>query len=186
MRTLVAPDTRGRTEGGEALTAPRWHAVWTHSHAEQLVHDQLAARGFRPFVPQMDVWSRRRGARHRIRVPMFPGYLFLNGVLDKDAYVRVLGTRGLVRVLGDRWDCLAVIPDAEVEAIQRVSAVGEAVLPHPYLREGRRARIVHGPLAGLEGILTIDRSDRGLLVLSVELLRRSVAVTVDCMDVEPA
>jgi transcription termination/antitermination protein NusG len=186
MQMVVAPDTSRRTEGGEALTAPQWYALWTHSHAEQLVHDQLAARGFTPFVPQMDVWSRRRGVRHRIRVPMLPGYLFLRAVLDKAAHVRVLGTRGLVRVLGDRWDCLAVIPDAEVEAIQRVSAAGQAALPHPYLREGRRARILHGPLAGLEGILTADRSDRGLLVLSVELLRRSVAVTVDCTDVEPA
>lgn len=163
-----------------------WYALWTHSHAEQLVHDQLVGKGFHPFVPQIDTWSRKRGVRHLIRVPMFPGYLFVHDAMDKAAYLRVLGTRGLVRVLGERWDRLAVVGDAQIEAVQRLSAAGRPVAPHPYLREGRRARITRGALAGVEGILTEDRSSRGLLVLSVDLLQRSVAVTVDCTDVEPA
>lgn len=117
---------------------------------------------------------------------MFPGYLFLRDAIDKTAYVQVCGVRGLVRVLGERWDCLAVVPDREVDAIRRASAAGRPVLPHPYLTEGRRARITHGPLTGLEGILIEDRSERGLLVISVELLQRSVAVVVDCTDIEPA
>jgi transcriptional antiterminator NusG len=117
---------------------------------------------------------------------MFPGYLFLHDQIDKNAYVQVRAVRGLVRVLGERWDCLAVIPDHEVDAIRRASAAGHPVLPHPYLKEGRRARITHGPLTGLEGILVEDRSQRGLLVLSVELLQRSVAVVVDCTDNQPS
>jgi transcription antitermination factor NusG len=183
---LAAPGINGRTKGGEALTTPQWYALWTHSNSEQLVHDQLAARGFHPFVPQMDIWSRRRGVRQRRRVPMFPGYLFVHDVMDKASYVRVLGTRGLVRVLGERWDSLAVVPEQEIDAIRRVSDSGEPVLAHPYLREGRRVRIADGPLAGVEGVLKEDRSSRGVLVLSVELLRRSVAISVDCTAVEPA
>jgi transcription antitermination factor NusG len=134
----------------------------------------------------MTVWSRRRGVRRLIRVPMFPGYLFLRGTLDKDAYLKVRSARGLVRILGERWDNLAVVPDEEVEAIRRVSEAGPPVLPHPFLKEGRRARITRGALAGVEGVLVSDRSSRGLLVLSVELLQRSVAVMVDCTDVEAA
>jgi transcription antitermination factor NusG len=163
-----------------------WHALWTHSHCEQLVHDQLAGKGFHPFLPTLDAWSRRRGVRRRVRTPMFPGYLFLHDALDKTAYLQVRAVRGLVRVLGERWDCLAVVPGCEVDAIRRASAAGRPVLPHSYLREGRRTRITHGPLSGLEGILVEDRSRRGLLVLSVELLQRSVAVVVDCTDIEPS
>jgi transcription antitermination factor NusG len=59
-------------------------------------------------------------------------------------------------------------------------------LAHPYLKEGRRVRIVRGPLAGVEGILASARLDKGLLVLSVDLLQRSVAVEVDCTQVVPA
>lgn len=165
---------------------PAWYALWTHSHSEQLVHDQLVGKGFHPFLPALDVWSRRRGVRRLIRVPMFPGYLFLHDPMDKAAYLRVCASRGLVRVLGERWDRLAVVPDQEIDAIRRVSEGGCPVLAYPHLKEGRRARITRGPLAGLEGILVEDRSNRGLLVLSVELLQRSVAVVVDCIDIEPA
>ena len=60
------------------------------------------------------------------------------------------------------------------------------VLPFPYLTEGQRARIMAGPLAGVEGRLVEVRSRQGLLVLSIELLQRSVAVVVDATEVMPA
>ena len=183
---ISSSDVRPLPVPPPCIAEGEWYALWTHSHCEQLVHDQLVAKGFQPFLPTLDVWSRRRGVRRLIRVPMFPGYLFLRGEMNKAAYLHVSAVRGLVRVLGERWDCLAVVPDHEVEAIRRASAAGHHVLPHPYLKEGRRARITHGPLTGLEGILVEDRSKRGLLVLSIELLQRSVAVVVDCTDTQPS
>ena len=166
-------------------TAP-WYALWTHSHYEQIVQDQLAQKGLHPFLPRVEVWSRRQGTRRRISVPMFPGYLFLRDELDKQTYVEVRKTRGLVRVLGERWDRLAAIPRQEIEPIQRAADSRCPVLPFPYLREGQRARISSGPLQGVEGILVDRKPERGLLVLSVHLLQRSVAVTVDGTEVVPA
>jgi transcription termination/antitermination protein NusG len=167
------------------LGAP-WYAVWTHSHCEQVVHDQLVRKGFGAFLPTVDTWSRRRGVRRLVRAPLFPGYLFLRHAMDKTAYVQVQSVKGLVRVLGERWDRLAVIPDGEIENIERATTAGQPVLPYPYLKEGQRARVVHGPLAGVEGILCEARPRQGLLVLSVHLLQRSVAVVVDGTDVVPA
>src|SRR4029079_7949738 len=97
-----------------------WHAVWTRSHCEQLVHDQLFAKGFDVFLPKTSTWSRRGGTRHRVDALLFPGYLFVHHELDKASHVEVLKARGVVRVLGGRWDRLVPIPDDEVEAIQRV------------------------------------------------------------------
>ena len=92
----------------------------------------------------------------------------------------------LVGILGERWDALAVVPDREVEAIQRVARSRVPVMAHPHLREGQRVRVTCGPLADVEGILARQEPHRGVLVLSVELLRRSVAVEVDCTWVVPA
>ena len=164
----------------------RWHVLWTRSHCEQQVHDQLAERGFHLFLPKIEVWSRRGGLRHLIRIPMFPGYLFLRDALERQAYIEVRKARGLVGVMGERWDRLAAIPEREIEAIRALCGSGLAALPHPYLKEGQRVRIAHGPLAGVEGILVRSRPDRGLLVLSVDLLRRSVAVEIDCTSVAAA
>ena len=162
-----------------------WFALWTHSHCEQLVHEQLAARGFRVFLPTTRAWSRRAGKQRLIPVPMFQGYLFINHAIDKPSYVEILKTRGLVRILGTRWDELLPVADAEIEALQRIQDADVPVLPHAYLREGQSVRITDGPLAGLEGILVRSRPNRGVLVLSVDLLRQSIAVEVDCTAVVP-
>lgn len=163
-----------------------WYALWTHSHCEQLVFDQLVQKGFNAILPTVDVWSRRRGTRRLIPTPMFPSYLFLRGAIDKHAYIEVSKARGLVAMLGERWDRLCAIPDEEMQAIEKVSAARQPVLPYPYLKEGQRARITGGPLAGIEGILVETRPQQGMLVLSLHLLHRSVAVAIDGTDVVPA
>jgi len=165
---------------GPDAGARKWYALWTKSHCEQMVCDQLAAKGFHAFLPKIEAWSRRGGTRHRIPVPMFPGYLFLHHAMELNSYIEVLKTRELVRVLGDGRDRLAVVPDAEIEAIQKVVQAQLPALPYPFLREGQRVRITEGPLAGVEGILVHTKPNKGLLVLSIELFQRSVAVEVDC------
>jgi transcription termination/antitermination protein NusG len=196
----------GQTEGGEALptierinrekwveqhdgqapAACPWYALYTRSHCEQLVYEQLAAKGFHLLLPEIQVWSQRAGVRHRIAVPMFPGYLFLHSLVDSAIYLEVRSARGLVRILGQGWDRLAVVPEEEIHAIRAVLRSRLPVQPHPYLREGQRVRVRRGLLSGVEGILVGGKANKGRLVLSVELLRQSVAVEVDCSDVEQA
>ncbi|OLC31706.1 MAG: hypothetical protein AUH31_02155 [Armatimonadetes bacterium 13_1_40CM_64_14] len=159
--------------------------MWSHSHCEQLVRDQLASKGFEMFLPTIDVWSQRAGVRRRIPMPMFSGYLFLRHAMDKAGYIEIRKTRGLAGILGERWDRLAAVPGDEIEAIRTVWRAGAAVLPHAYLRDGQRVRITRGPLANVEGILVRQKPHHGVLVLSVELLQRSVAVEVDCTCVVP-
>ena len=164
----------------------RWHVLWTRSNCEQMVSDRLAAQGFEVFLPTVNAWSRRGGVRRLSRMPLFSGYLFLHHVITKDSYVDIVKTRGLVRPLGERWDQLDVIPDAEIEAIQRAVGSELPIARHPYLREGQRVRIVGGPMADVEGFFVRSNPKKGLLVVSVHLLRRSIAVEVDCTLVEEA
>lgn len=178
------PGRAGRSEGGGAC--PQWYAIWTKSHSEQLVADQLAAKGLDIFLPKISIWSRRGGVRHAIRTPMFSGYLFLHANVDKHVYLDVIKARGVVRMLGERWDSLCPIGDGEIDALQQLVSSGLAVTPHCYLHEGQRVRVTAGPLRGVDGILLENRSHKGILVLSVELLRRSVAVQIDCTWVAAA
>lgn len=169
--------------GGREL---HWYALWANSHCEQLVHDQLRARGFDPFLPKINIWSRRAGERHVVSVPLFAGYLFLRHTqMDKASYIALRQARGLVRLLGESWDRLDVVPDQEIDAIRKVLTARLPVMPHPYLREGQRVRIQGGPLADVEGILVRTRPNKGLVVLNVNLVQRGVAVEVDCTLVRP-
>jgi len=168
-----------------AVDNVRWFALWTQSHCEQIVRDQLVGKGFEAFLPTLREWSSRAGVRRLIPVPMFPGYLFVHDAIGKRSYLDIMNTRGVVRILGERWDRLAPVEDAEIEALQALDRSDLALMPYPYLREGQRVRIMTGALADVEGILVRHKANKGLLVLSVNLLNRSVAVEVDCASVMP-
>ncbi len=164
---------------GEPRVGEPWYALWTHSHCEQLVYDQLTVKGFEVFLPKIETWSRRAGIKHRILTPMFPGYLFVRDELSDRRYTELLSARRLVCVLSNGEGGLAEVPDQEINAIRAVVQSNLRAMPHPYLQAGQRVRITSGPLADVEGILVERHASKGLLVLSVHLFQRSVAVEVD-------
>jgi transcription antitermination factor NusG len=116
---------------------------------------------------------------------MFTGYLFLSHRMDPQSYIAVSQARGLVKLLGASWDRLAVVPDRAMEAIHKLHASRLPATHHPYLQTGQRVRIIAGLLAGTEGILLRTNPNKGLFVISVDLLQRSVAVAMDCTHVAP-
>lgn len=167
------------------MNGSKWYAVWTRSHCERLVAQQLTAKGFAPFLPEAPVRTSRTRRSGGVQAPLFPGYVFVNADMDKGRYINMLSVRGIVRVLEDGWTRLTPIPDAEIEAIQRVVATGLPILPFHPLQAGQRVCVVEGPLSGLEGTFISDRRQSGRLVLSIGLLGRSVSVEVDDADVTP-
>ena len=173
-----------QTERGEALNTDAWYAIWTRSHCERLVHDQLSAKGFASFLPEIGLWSKRQGRLHVVPAPMFPGYLFVRHSMDKHAYIEMQKVRGLVRILEDGWNRLTPIPDQEVEAVERVQQAGLPMFRHGAMHQGDHVRVTAGPLTGVEGIFVQDNGT-GRLVVSVGLLGRGVAVEIDGTGVEP-
>ncbi len=172
----------------EAETPLGWHVLWTRSNSEQLVKEQLAAKDYEVFLPMNDQWTLGSTRARKLpirRVPMFKGYLFLRHRIDKAAFLDISNTRGLVHILGSRWDRLARVPDEELASIKKAEESHEAMLPYPYLKVGSRVRIIRGMLTHAQGILVRTELAKGLLVISVGLLQRSVAVKVNCADVEP-
>jgi transcription antitermination factor NusG len=165
-----------------------WHVLWTRSNSEKLVKEQLVAKDYEVFLPMNDQWS-LSGTRARKqpirRVPMFKGYLFLRHRIDRTAFLDISNTKGLVHILGSRWDRLAQVPDEELASIKRAEESREPLLPYPYLKVGSRVRIIRGTLTNAQGILVRTELAKGLLVISVGLLQRSVAVKVRCADVAP-
>ena len=187
MTPVAVPDdpaARPHLLTGEPLAAARWFAVWTRSQYEARVEDQLRRKELEVFLPRVRVPSRRRDRRVVLEQPVFPGYLFLRFVPSREAYIRVAGTDGVVRLLGERWDALAPVPDEQVDAIRRIVDAELGMSPLPWVRIGDRVRIVAGPLAGLEGFVLARRAGRATFVVSVDLLQRSVGVEVDAAVVQ--
>jgi transcription antitermination factor NusG len=165
---------------------PGWYVLWTRSNYERIVHDHLAQKGYEVFLPQIQQWTPRKHGPQACRAPLFKSYLFLRHAVDKDAYLDICKSDGLVAILGARWDRLARVPDNEIDAIKLAVSSDLPTMPYPYLEEGTKVRITQGTLANAEGILIRTEPARGLFILSVNLLRRSVAVEVHCANVVPA
>jgi transcription termination/antitermination protein NusG len=179
MDSITQPTQQLNERTISATPSPKWCVLWTRSQCEHMVYDELSAKGFQLFLPTLDIWVRRNGTRRRVTSPMFPGYLFLNHVMDKTSYIEATKAQGLVKILGERWDALAEVPDSEINTIRRIHQNGVPATSHAYLRVGERVRIVKGVLEGVEGILVRTKPEKGLMVVSVNLLQRSVAVEVD-------
>jgi transcription antitermination factor NusG len=76
------------------------------------------------------------------------------------------------------------LAEAEVESLRHALIEGVCAEPHPYLCAGRRVRITAGPLTGREGILTRWKGNLRV-VLSTELIQRSISVEIDASSVVP-
>ena len=117
-------------------------------------------------------WSDRVKA---LELPLFPGYVFCR--LNPQHRLPILTIPGALYFAGN-GKVPVPIDDAEIAAIQTAVHSGLPTEPYAFLEVGQRVRLEVGPLTGMEGIL-VEASDRQRLVVSVTLLKRSVAVTVE-------
>jgi len=153
----------------------RWFAVRVQSRCEKVVALVARNKGFEEFLPlhkSRRRWSDRLKA---MELPLFPGYIFCR--LDPKRRLPLLTIPGVLHFVGI-GKTPSPIEDMEIAAIQ--TAVGSGVLtePWPFLDVGQKVRIEDGPLAGLEGIL-VETPKRQRVVVSLTLLRRSVAVAIE-------
>lgn len=156
-----------------------WFAVQTSPRHEAKVACLLGYKGYQHFLP---TYKSRRTWSDRIKtieLPIFPGYVFCR-TLDKIAHGLVLTTPGVVRVVGFNGKPYP-IADQEIDAIRKAVLSPDAS-PCPYLKVGQKVRITDGPMAGVIGILT-QIKNRHRLVISVELIMKSISVDVDARDV---
>jgi len=152
-----------------------WHALVVRPQHEKAAARLLAASGLEEFLPLYR--SRRRWSDRvkEIDLPLFAGYLFCR--FRPEERLRVLLIPGVSGIVGFGGRP-APVEEGEIAAIRRMTACGSRLEPWPYLKAGQRVRIERGPLRGLEGVLERGK-DYWRVVVSVELLQRSVAVEID-------
>lgn len=160
--------------------ARRWLAVYTKSRHEKKVDWALTEKSVETFLPLLEVLVRWKDRNKRVYVPLFPGYLFVH--IDPKDRLDVLTTDGVVCILGNGGKPVPV-PLREIDSTRKLLRSGLKFRPFPYEMEGKQAVIVSGPLEGARGKVLYARGGCNL-VMSVNLIRRSVSVEVDVNDVE--
>lgn len=160
--------------------SPEWFAVYTHSCHEKRVARRLSIHEIEYFLPvQTNVNRWKNGLRVKIERPLFPGYVFVK--IQRTERVRVLELPGVHSIVGRGREPIP-LPGDEIEALRQTIHLMNAE-PHPYLNVGDRARIRSGPLEGMTGII-VRKKNGCRLVLSLDLIMKSVAVEVDGLELE--
>ena len=158
----------------------RWYAAYTSAKREKRVAAQLGARQLEYFLPLYASLRQWKDRRVILQLPLFPGYVFVRMALrDRSQVVEIPGVARLVGFNGRP----APLPEEQIAALRNSLATGVRAAPHPLLTVGRKVRVKRGPMAGLQGILK-KRKNRARLVVSLELIQRSMVVEMDEENVE--
>ncbi len=158
-----------------------WNAVYTRHQHEKSVADSLAGNGFETFLPTYNTIRQWSDRKKQLSLPLFPCYVFVRANFERR--FRIIMTPGVhsMVMFGARP---AVISEAEVDAIRRAVDSKLSVEPHPFLQCGDWVRVTSGPLTDVEGIL-VRKKTSYRLVLSAQLLGKSIAVEIDAFSVKP-
>ena len=160
----------------------KWFAVQTRARHEKKVDTQLHEHRIKSFLPlsnELHQWSDRRKL---VRQPLFAGYLFVHIPDSPEAKKSVLTTMGVCWFVGN-GGVGSPIPDKQIQDIETILNSPLAAAPFPFVHVGQKVRIRGGCLDGVEGILVAKDNDRRVVV-SVDLVRRSLAVQIDGYDLE--
>ena len=161
-----------------------WYAVHTMARHEKRVAAQFEEKRvctFLPLLHQVHRWSDRRSV---VEIPMFSCYAFVRMVQTVEERLKVLRTPGVLGFVGSEKQGTS-IPDGQIESLRKAISEKVPCLPHQFISVGKRVRIRGGSLNGVEGIFMRHGADQSL-VISVDLLQRSVSIRVEGYDIELA
>ena len=161
-----------------------WFAVQTKPRHEKKVNTELREKGIHSFLPLQREKRRWSDRQQWVELPLFTHYVFVRIPVSSESRVRILETSGVVRFAGMTGHGTP-IPDGQIENLHAIVERRVPVVNHQFLRAGERVRIRGGALDGIEGLLIAIQNEK-TLVVSVELIQKSVAIRIDGFEVEPA
>lgn len=159
----------------------RWFAVQVRTRCEFLISSLLANKGYEIYAPSYRSENGRTRAARKKNLALLPGYIFCR--FDSTLKAPILTTPGVIRIVGFGKIPIPVSPE-ELETVFRAAGGSPDIRPHPFLTAGQQVRVEEGPLAGVQGVFLVMKGS-GCLVLSVNLIQRSVCVQLRGCRVSP-
>jgi transcription antitermination factor NusG len=151
----------------------QWHALLVRRRFERIVELHLNTQRVENYLPALP--ERRQPAKSRdcMESPLFPGYVFCKC----DAPGSLWTIPGVLSIMRGTNDIQAV-SDEEITDLRRILAAGLEIQRWPFTSQGRTAMIEEGPLSGVSGIL---ENNKRVLIVSIQLIRQSIGVTLDTL-----
>lgn len=164
------------------IITPLWYVLHTKSRFENVVHEGLTKKSMEVFLPKVLVRSRRVDRKVMIRIPLFPGYLFVKSDLTPGRHIEIVKTAGVVRLVGSRGGPVPVSSET-IESLKIMTAGDGKIFTGTAFKKGEKVIVISGPFEGVMG--TFARYGKtGRVIVNIEALGQFASVEVDEEDIE--
>jgi len=190
MSDAVPPEEATPTPSDPNL---RWYVVRVQSGREESVKDGLLRRvnaaGLQTkitnvIVPTEKVTEIRSGRKTIREKKLYPGYIMIQMLQDKDAWFLVRETPGI----GDFLGLKEPIPMAEHEVnkmlVEQTGAEEEKPRIKIDFQKGDTVRVKEGAFENFDGIVEEINSQKGLVGITITIFGRATRVELEYWQVE--
>lgn len=165
-----------------------WYALFVKTGEENRVKERLDYRfGGSPavMIPKKIIKERKEGKWFRRVRNLFPGYIFIHGVLDEHSYKQLQHVPGLYKLLCTDREPVQ-IPEREIEVFSHLFDDQDTIQESDIFMEGDKITIISGPLTSLQGrILKVNRR-KGRARVLLDFLGEERVIDLGVNIIEPA
>jgi transcriptional antiterminator RfaH len=159
--------------------AAKWYVAYTFPKAENKVKSKLEMLGIHSYLPLHQVirnWSDRK---KKLNMPLFPNYIFILTTVNKRQ--ETFAIKEIVRYISFEGKP-ATIKESIIHSLEKILRGNIEINIEQAIEVGSPVRIVHGPFAGVEGILS-RRNGKTRLIVRIDVLQRSIGINISINDV---
>jgi len=137
-------------------------------------------------VPTESVTENIKGQRRTMTRKFFPGYMFVQMILDDRTFHLVKNTPKITGFLGGTKP--SPVPEREIHGVQTNAAEGKAGKPKARVtfEVGESVRVIDGPFASFSATVEEVKNEKQKIKVTVSMFGRPTPVELDFAQVEKA
>ena len=169
----------------------KWYVVQTFSGQEDKVKESITRnvenmnmqhKVFKVLVPEEETVEIKGGKRIEKVKKMFPGYVFIEMILDDESWYVIRGTPGVAKFIGTKVKPTPV-SDKEMQRVLKQIGIKEEKLEAAF-EVGESVRIISGPFRGYTGTVDEVNVQKGKLKTLINIFGRDTPVEVSFEQVQ--
>ena len=163
----------------------RWFVIQTFtgqedkakSALEQTIKDEnLQEKVFQVLVPLEETIEIKGGKRVEKVRKMFPGYVFLEMILDEQTWYLIRQTNGVARFIGNK---VSPTPVSDKEMQRVLKQLGKEEQLEVNFEKGEAVRVISGAFRGYTGSVDEINAEKGKLKVLINIFGRDTPVEVN-------
>jgi transcriptional antiterminator NusG len=185
------PKAEEAPQAAEAQEERKWYVLQTLTGNEELVKTSiertikqfaLENKVFSVLVPEEDIVEIKEGKRVEKKKKMFPGYVFVEMVLDETSWHAIKQTPGVAKFIGNKIRPIPVT-DREMQRVLKQLGVREETI-EVFFEKGEAIRIISGPFRGYTGSVEEINAQKSKIKALVNIFGRDTPVEIDFEQAE--